>query len=281
MVNQEEFVKVQEELAQVQGVVSELDTKLEGLRDEVVQQFDRTARDMNKLQQVVQESQDGLTKYLEVKMEQMLVTLQGGNAQGILPGEDKSEPQGIKVPSASTFSDGSSSKLTGSNVGIEHPNAQQGTESAKNNGNSQLTGKYVGLEHPSTLQGTECTREFRQSRTPHIIRGVKLSDIGAEGSLNFQMGKGGSLNFPAQFRTIYNKVCAQGSQSVVSLIRIMVILLDSQSSVTVEQHVTTKLVGKDDQQLNEELRKDFWSVLPEKEGSTYDPDIHDELSMDI
>ena len=218
-----------------------------------------------------------MTKYLEVKMEQMLVTLQGGNAQGILPGEDKSEPQGIKVPSASTFSDGSSSKLTGSNVGIEHPNAQQGTESAKNNGNSQLTGKYVGLEHPSTLQGTECTKEFRQSRTPHIMRGVKLSDIGAEGSLNFQMGKGGSLNFPAQFRTIYNKVCAQGSQSVVSLIRIMVILLDSQSSVTVEQHVTTKLVGKDDQQLNEELRKDFWSVLPEKEGSTYDPDVHDEL----
>ena len=54
MVNQAEFVKVQEELAQVQGVVSELDTKLEGLRDEVVQQFDRTARDMNKLQRVVQ-----------------------------------------------------------------------------------------------------------------------------------------------------------------------------------------------------------------------------------
>ena len=146
MVNQKEFVKVQEELAQVQGVVTELDAKLEGLRDEVVQQFDRTARDMNKLQRVVQESQEGMTKYLEVKMEQMLVTLQGGNAQGILPGEDKSEHQGIKVPSASTFSDGSSSKLTGSNVGIEHPNAQQGTESAKNNGNSQLTGKYVGLE---------------------------------------------------------------------------------------------------------------------------------------
>ena len=146
MVNQEEFVKVQEELAQVQGVVTELDTKLEGLRDEVVQQFDKTARDMNKLQQLVQDSCEGITKSLEVKMEQMLVTLQGGNAQGILPGEDKSEPQGIKVPSASTFSDGSSSKLTGSNVGIEHPNAQQGTESAKNNGNSQLTGKYVGLE---------------------------------------------------------------------------------------------------------------------------------------
>ena len=47
MVNQEEFVKVQEELAQVQGVVTELDAKLEGLRDEVVQQFDRTARDIN------------------------------------------------------------------------------------------------------------------------------------------------------------------------------------------------------------------------------------------
>jgi len=104
-----------------------------------------------------------------------------------------------------------------------------------------------------------------------------MSDIGTSGSFNFAQSGSKALNVTQTARGLFNKISLQGAQSVNVLHIIFQEMLDNQSADILAQAVNAKQIGKDDARLHENIRKDFWMVIPTVKGETYDPDVHDDL----